>query len=132
MICIGSLGIPSILISMVAGRHIEEFMTLPGPITIHLSPNNDDQLTKAWSDLAFTTYDGMNIHTYVHTYIHTHSSIANDETFNSTDMSSEDEALAIDGLIESYVTYGSQDILSWLERKKGKAQSKTVKTVSAS
>ena len=47
-------------------------------------------------------------------------------------MSSEDEILALDGLIEAYIDHGSQDITAWLERRKRNIQSKNIKTVPAS
>ena len=49
-----------------------------------------------------------------------------------TEMSSEDEILALDGLIEAYIDHGSQDITAWLERRKRNIQSKNIKTVPAS
>lgn len=102
---LGALGAPSILVSMMAGRYIEELMKLPGPISIEIIPNTDNVLSKAWIDLAFTSFE---------------------------EMSSEDEILALDGLIEAYIDHGSQDITAWLERRKRNIQSKNIKTVPAS
>ena len=76
-IIIGALGAPSILVSMMAGNYIEELMKLPGPISIEIIPNTDDVLTKAWIDLAFTSFEGTSFtysfyrRAYMYIYIHT-------------------------------------------------------------
>merc|ERR1711871_1413859 len=101
----GLLGVPSILVTMTAAKAIEEFLQLPGPVTIELIFNTNDKLSKAWIDLAFTAFNDMEV---------------------------QDEILTLDGLIESHAEVGSNDITSWLERKKRKLQLKNVKTVSSS
>lgn len=97
----GLLGIPGVLVTSVAGEHIEETATKTGSVSVSLTTSKDDALAKAWIDLAFSEW-------------------GNDES---------EALLNINGLIEQYTEKNSHEIVAWLGRKAKRISDKNVKIV---
>jgi hypothetical protein len=98
-----SIGMPGILVTAVAGEHIEETAQRTS-LSVSLTPAKDDALAKAWIDLAFT------------------------DLYN-TENGGADALLNVNGLIEQYSDKNSQEIVSWLGRKARRIAEKEVKAV---
>ena len=130
-------------------------MQLPGPVTIELIFNTNDKLSKAWIDLAFTAFNDMEVqdeiltldgliesHAEVFIFLHTHTCskmlmhvlihILRHIYLYIYSYIYSYICSYIYRYMHSYIQVGSNDITSWLERKKRKLQLKNVKTVSSS